>query len=271
MLPRGLPFGGAPRLEEDTVAEKPTVALGIDIGGSGVKGAPVDLVKGEFLEERYKIATPQPSTPEAVADVVGKIAESFFDTLPADAPIGVTIPGIVKHGVVKTAANIDKHWMNCNGEVLFSERLGRHVHLVNDADAAGVAEMRYGAAKGHDGLVILATLGTGIGIALMYNGVLIPNAELGHIELDGHDAETRAAASAKEREGLSYEKWATERLQPYFKHLEFILAPDLFVVGGGVSRKSEKFLPYLHLETPIIPAALRNVAGIIGAAALAAD
>jgi polyphosphate glucokinase len=251
MLPRSRPVG-ARRLEEDTVAEKPTVALGIDIGGSGVKGAPVDLLKGEFLEERYKIATPQPSTPEAVADVVGKIAESFFDTLPADAPIGVTIPGIVKHGVVKTAANIDKRWMNCNGEELFSE-------------------LRYGAAKGQDGLVILATLGTGIGIALMYDGVLIPNAELGHIELDGYDAETRAAASAKDREGLSYEKWATERLQPYFKHLEFILAPDLFVVGGGVSRKSDKFLPFLHLETPIIPAALRNGAGIIGAAALAAD
>jgi polyphosphate glucokinase len=270
MLPRSRPVG-ARRLEEDTVAEKPTVALGIDIGGSGVKGAPVDLVIGEFLEERYKISTPQPSTPEAVADVVGMIAESFFDTLPADAPIGVTIPGIVKHGVVKSAANIDQAWKGCNGEELFSARLGRHVHLVNDADAAGVAELRYGAAKGRDGLVILATLGTGIGIALMYDGVLIPNAEFGHLELNGYDAETRAAASVREREGLSYEAWATTRLQPYFSHLEFLLSPDLFVVGGGVSRKSEKFLPYLHLETPIIPAALRNGAGIIGAAALAAD
>lgn len=261
----------ADRLEEEPVADKPTVALGIDIGGSGVKGAPVDLVKGEFLEDRIKLATPQPSTPEAVADAVSRIAEQFLDTLPAGAPIGVTIPGIVKRGVVKTAANIDKSWMNCNGEELFSARLGRHVHLVNDADAAGVAELRYGAAKGHDGLVILATLGTGIGIALMYDGVLIPNAELGHVELNGHDAETRAAASAKEREGLSYEAWATTRLQPYFSHLEFLLSPDLFVVGGGVSRKSDKFLPYLHLETPIIPALLRNSAGIIGAAALAAD
>jgi polyphosphate glucokinase len=253
------------------VADKPTVALGIDIGGSGIKGAPVDLVTGEFLEDRCKISTPSKSTPEAVAAVVGEIAKQFLHTLPADAPIGVTIPGIVRHGVVKSAANIDKSWMNCNGEELFSKVLGRHVHLVNDADAAGVAELRYGAAKGKDGLVILTTLGTGIGIALLYDGVLIPNAELGHLQLNGFDAETRAAASVKDREGLTYEQWATERLQPYYSFLEFLFSPDLFVVGGGVSRKAEKFLPLLHLETPIIPATLKNAAGIIGAAALAAD
>ncbi|MHB1007983.1 MAG: polyphosphate--glucose phosphotransferase [Propionibacteriaceae bacterium] len=253
------------------MAEKPTVALGIDIGGSGIKGAPVDLVKGEFLEDRYKIPTPEKSTPEAVADVVRQIAEKFLETLPRDAPIGVTIPGIVKRGVVRSAANIDTSWKGCDGEKLFSEKLGRHVHLVNDADAAGVAELRYGAAKGKDGLVILTTLGTGIGIGLLYDGVLIPNAELGHIELNGHDAETRAAASAREREGLSYEEWATDRLQPYYAMLEFLLSPDLFVVGGGVSRKADKFLPLLKLETPIIPATMRNAAGIVGAAALAAD
>jgi polyphosphate glucokinase len=253
------------------VADRPTVALGIDIGGSGIKGAPVNLVTGEFLEDRYKIATPDKSTPEAVAAVVGKIAERFLDTLPSDAPIGVTIPGIVRHGVVQSAANIDKSWMMCPGEKLFSETLGRRVHLVNDADAAGVGELRYGAAKGKDGLVILTTLGTGIGSAILYDGVLVPNAELGHIELDGHDAESRAAASAKEREGLSYEEWATQRLQPYYAFLEFLFSPDLFVVGGGVSRKPDKFLPYLHLQTPIIPALLKNAAGIIGAASLAAD
>jgi polyphosphate glucokinase len=262
---------GRARLEEDSVADKPTVALGIDIGGSGIKGAPVDLVTGEFLEDRVKIATPAKSTPEAVAEVVGQIAKQFLSTLPADAPIGVTIPGIVRHGVVKSAANIDKSWMNCAGEKLFSETLGRHVHLVNDADAAGVGELRYGAAKGRDGLIILTTLGTGIGSALLYDGVLIPNAELGHIELSGYDAESRAAASAKEREGLSYEIWATQRLQPYYTFLEFLFSPDLFVVGGGVSRKPDKFLPLLKLETPIIPATLKNAAGIIGAAALAAD
>ena len=253
------------------MADRPTVALGIDIGGSGIKGAPVNLVTGEFLEDRYKIATPDKSTPEAVAAVVGKIAERFLDTLPSDAPIGVTIPGIVRHGVVQSAANIDKSWMMCPGEKLFSETLGRRVHLVNDADAAGVGELRYGAAKGKDGLVILTTLGTGIGSAILYDGVLVPNAELGHIELNGHDAESRAAASAKEREGLSYEEWATQRLQPYYAFLEFLFSPDLFVVGGGVSRKPDKFLPYLHLQTPIIPALLKNAAGIIGAASLAAD
>ncbi len=247
------------------------IALGIDVGGSGIKGAPVDLTTGQLLEDRVKIETPQPSTPAAVAAVVDKIADQFLDTLPADAPIGVTIPGVVHHGVVKTAANIDKGWLNCPGEELFSKALGRTCKLVNDADAAGVAELRYGAARGKDGLVILTTLGTGIGIALLYNGVLIPNAELGHVELNGHDAETRAAASAKEREGLSYATWATERLQPYYSYLEFLLSPDLFVVGGGVSRKSDKFLPLLKLDTPIVPAQLRNAAGIIGAAALAAD
>jgi polyphosphate glucokinase len=253
------------------VADRPTVALGIDIGGSGIKGAPVNLVTGEFLEDRYKLATPAKSTPEAVAALVGQIAERFLDTLPSDAPIGVTIPGIVRHGVVQSAANIDKSWMGCPGEKLFSDVLGRRVHLVNDADAAGVGELRYGSAKGRDGLVILTTLGTGIGSAILYDGVLVPNAELGHIELNGHDAESRAAASAKEREGLSYEEWATQRLQPYYAFLEFLFSPDLFVVGGGVSRKPDKFLPYLKLQTPIIPATLKNAAGIIGAASLAAD
>ena len=253
------------------MAAKPTVALGIDIGGSGMKGAPVNLATGEFLEDRYKIATPTKSTPEAIAAVVGQIADRFLDTLPSDAPIGVTLPGIVRHGVLKSAANIDKAWVNCDGEKLFSDALGRHVHLVNDADAAGVGELRYGAAKGRDGLIILTTLGTGIGSALLYDGVLVPNAELGHIQLNGHDAESRAAASAKERDGLSYEEWATQRLQPYYSFLEFLFSPDLFVVGGGVSRKAEKFLPFLKLETPIIPATLKHAAGIIGAAALAAD
>lgn len=248
-----------------------SVALGIDIGGSGIKGAPVDLTTGELLQPRVKIATPQPSTPEAVAEIVDKIADEFTDDLPAHAPIGITIPGAVQRGIVRTAANIDKSWIDAEGAKLFSEKIGRHCHLVNDADAAGVAEQRYGAAKGHDGLVILTTLGTGIGIALLHNGVLIPNCEMGHIELDGYDAETRAASSAKDREGLSYKVWATERLQPYYAHMEHLLWPDLFVVGGGVSRKAHKFLPLLQLRTPIVPAALENQAGIVGAAALAAD
>ena len=244
---------------------KHKVALGIDIGGSGIKGAPVDLESGELIQPRIKMATPEVSTPSAVAAIVDQIADEFTDDLPKDAPIGVTIPGVVQHGIVRTAANIDKSWIDAEGEKIFAAALG------HDADAAGVAEQRYGVAKGKDGLVILTTLGTGIGIAMLHNGILIPNNEMGHIELDGHDAETRAASSAKDREGLKYAVWATERLQPYYKHLEDLLWPDLFVVGGGVSRKSEKFLPLLKLRTPIIPAKLENTAGIVGAAALAAD
>ena len=246
------------------------VALGIDIGGSGIKGAPVDLDRGVLLAERVKIATPAESTPHAVAEIVGEIAGHFTDALPVDAPVGVTIPGVVQHGVVRSAANIDKAWLDCPGEALFSATLGRRCLLVNDADAAGVAELRHGAAKDKTGLVIVTTLGTGIGVALLHNGVLIPNAELGHLEIDGHDAESQAAASSRERESLSWTKWAA-RLQRYYSHLENLLWPDLFVVGGGVSRKADKFLPLLSLRTPIVPATLQNAAGIIGAAALAAD
>ncbi|MGB8385616.1 MAG: ROK family protein [Dermatophilaceae bacterium] len=251
------------------MAETARVGLGIDIGGSGIKGAPVDLVTGDFIQPRHKILTPKRSTPKAVAKVVGEIAEQF-PQLPADAAVGVTIPGVVQHGVVRTAANIDKAWIDCPGEKLFGEVLGRKVLLVNDADAAGVAELRYGAARGKSGLVIVTTLGTGIGVALLHNGVLIPNAELGHLEIDGYDAETRAAASAREKEQLSWAEWAP-RLQRYYQVLENLLWPDLFVVGGGISRKSPKFLPLLQLRTPIVAATLENQAGIIGAAALAAD
>lgn len=253
------------------MAKTHRVALGIDIGGSGVKGAPVDLEQGEMIGDRYKIDTPQPSTPQAVGEVVAQIAEHFSDVVPADAPIGITVPGVVQHGVVRFVGNIDQSWVDFDGDTLFEELLGRPVHVVNDGDAAGVAEVRYGAGRDENGLVLTTTLGTGIGIGLVYNGVLIPNAELGHIELDGHNAESRAAASAKEREDLSYEAWATKRLQPYYRHLENILWPDLFIVGGGISRKSEKFLPLLDLRTPIVAAGLRNAAGIVGAAAIAAD
>lgn len=243
--------------------------LGIDVGGTGIKGAPVDLTTGEFAAERVRFETPEHSTPEAVADVVAKIIDSFDEVGP-DAPVGITIPGVVQHGVVKTAANIHKSWIDADAEKLFSDELGRRVHIVNDADAAGVAEARYGAAKGKRGFVVMTTLGTGIGVALINDGLLIPNAELGHLEIDGHDAETRASNAAREREDMSWEKWAG-RLQKYYTTLENLLWPDLFVVGGGVSKKSKKFLPLLDLRTPIVPAELLNTAGIVGAAALAAD
>lgn len=242
--------------------------LGIDVGGSGVKGAPVDLSTGEFAAKRMRIDTPVPSTPTAVAAVIAQVAD-HFDDVRGDSPIGVTIPGVVTHGVVRSAANIDKLWLDFDAEPMLEKVLEHDIILVNDADAAGVAELHYGAAKGQRGLVVMTTLGTGIGSALIYDGVLIPNSELGHLEIDGHDAETRAASSIKEKEGLSYADWAT-RLQRYYSQLEALLWPDLIVVGGGVSKDSDQFLPLLKLRTPIVPAKLRNKAGIIGAAHLAA-
>ena len=245
-------------------------ALGIDIGGSGIKGAIVDLKKGEFAVERLRIPTPQPATPEAVAAVVKEIADHFADKL-GDAPVGITVPAVVTHGITRTAANIDPSWVDAPAERIFEETLGRNITLVNDADAAGVAEVRWGAARKHPGLVIVTTLGTGIGTAVIHKGVLIPNQEFGHIEMLGQDAEPQAAASAREREQLSFEVWATERLQPYYERLEFYTWPDLIVVGGGVSKQADKFLPLLNLKTPIVPAKLRNAAGIVGAAWLAVD
>lgn len=243
--------------------------LGIDIGGSGIKGAPVDLTTGELVTERLRIDTPTPSTPKAVAKVVAKIVTHFADLL-GDGPIGVTIPAIVHHGVTKSAANIDPAWVDAPAEHIFEDVLGRDIMLVNDGDAAGLAEVQFGAAKGNPGLVLMTTLGTGIGTALIYRGVLIPNAEFGHLQIDGHDAESRAAASVKEREHLSWEEYIP-RLQRYYEWVEFLLSPDLIVVGGGISRKADKFLPHLKLNTPIVAAKLRNQAGIVGAAYAAAE
>lgn len=244
-------------------------ALGIDVGGSGIKGAPVDLDGGALTAERLRIDTPMPSTPDAVAEVVAKVAEHFAAEL-GEGPIGVTVPAVVTQGVVRTAANIDHSWIGTDADGLFTERLGRPVHVVNDADAAGVAEARFGAARSTRGLVVVTTLGTGIGTALLFNGVLVPNSELGHLEIDGVDAESRAASSARDNDDLSWAVWA-ERLQRYYGAIEDLLWPALIVVGGGVSKKSDKFLPLLHLRAPIVAAQLRNDAGIIGAAVLAAE
>lgn len=243
--------------------------FGVDIGGSGIKGAPVNLAAGEFSAERKRVDTPSPSTPEAVAEVVDQIVKSFG----RDAgyrSIGVTFPAVIQHGVARTAANVDKSWIGADVDTLLTSRLGRPVHVVNDADAAGFAEARYGAAKDVNGVVVVATLGTGIGSALLVEGILVPNTELGHLEVDGQDAESRAAESARDREKLTWEKWA-KRVQRYFRVVENLFWPDLIVVGGGVSRKYDKFLPMIDIRTPIVPAALRNDAGIIGAALLAAE
>ena len=241
-------------------------AVGVDIGGTGVKAALVDVQAGTLLSDREKVPTPKGGEPDAIRDAVVELIGRL--DIDADTSIGVTFPAIVRHGRTMSAANVSKSWIGLEAEQLFEQALGRDIHFVNDADAAGFAEDHYGAAKDASGLVIMTTLGTGIGGALIYNGVLIPNAELGHLELDGHDAETRASNKVREAEGLSWEEWAA-RLQRYYSHLELLFSPDLFVVGGGVSKSADKFLPLLRLATPTVPAMLRNNAGIIGAAALA--
>lgn len=244
-------------------------ALGIDIGGTGIKGAVVDVSTGELLSDRIKIATPEGGEPDAIVETVYTLVEQL-GRLGKKEPIGVCFPAVVIQGKTLSAANVSDRWIGLNAEKLFEKRLERDIHFVNDADAAGVAEARYGAAAGAKGLTILTTLGTGIGSAMLFDGVLIPNSELGHLKLDGHDAERLASTSAKEKEDLSWKQWA-KRLQRYYEHLELLFSPDLILVGGGISKSSEEFLPLLELRTPIRPAALFNNAGIVGAAALAAD
>lgn len=241
--------------------------FGIDFGGTGIKGAPVDLAVGDFAAERARVRTPHHSTPERVAELFVDLLAQFPD---CTGPVGVTVPGVVRHGVVHSAANIDKGWVGTDADALFTRTTGREVHVVNDADAAGLAEVRYGAATGRDGLVIVTTLGTGIGSAMVHDGVLVPNSELGHLEIDGHNAETRAANRAREREELSWERWA-KRLTTYYRTLEMLFSPELFVVGGGVSKQSDEFLPLVDIATEIVPATLRNKAGVVGAALYAAE
>ena len=238
--------------------------LGIDIGGSGMKAAVVDLDTGELVTGRHRIATPQPATPEAMADVVRRLVEHEEWA----RPLGVAFPAVVDHGVVHSAANIDKSWVGVDADLLFSSACGLDVSMVNDADAAGVAEVHYGAGKGVRGVVIMLTFGTGIGSGLFIDGVLVPNTELGHLELDGHDAESAAAASAREREGISWKHWA-QRVEHYLRHVEKLFSPDLFIVGGGASKAHDKWLPHISIKSAIVPAVMQNSAGIVGAALMA--
>ncbi|MBT1095450.1 polyphosphate--glucose phosphotransferase [Streptomyces chartreusis] len=243
--------------------------FGLDIGGSGIKGAPVDLDRGDLAQERFKVLTPHPATPDGVADGVKEVVEHFGWT----GPVGLTFPGVVTDGsTIRTAANVDKSWIDTDARALFSDRLGGHpVTVVNDADAAGVAEMHFGAGRGRKGTVILLTFGTGIGSALFVDGRLVPNTELGHLELHGHDAEKRASSKAKEDEDLSWEHWA-HRVRKYLAHVEMLFSPELFIIGGGVSRKAQKFLHYIEdIKAEIVPAQLQNNAGIVGAAMHAAE
>lgn len=254
------------------MSEAQSLAVGIDIGGTGIKGALVDVSSGQLLSERVKVPTPRGARADDVLAAVQQVIETVGVSQQHDIPLGVAFPAIVKNGITLSAANVSPEWVGFHAEDFFKNGLARNIHFANDADVAGVAEVRYGAAKGASGLTILTTLGTGIGTALLYNGELIPNSEFGHLRRNrkGDSAESYAAYSAMERENLSWEKWA-KRLQWYYSYMERLFSPDLFVVGGGVSKHSDQFLHLLKLRAPIVPAVHLNNAGIIGAAALAAD
>jgi polyphosphate glucokinase len=237
-------------------------AFGIDIGGSGIKGAPVDLATGELLAARKKISTPQPATPDAVTEVVADVVQSFGWS----GLVGATFPGVVIDGTIRSAANVDKSWIDTSAAGLFGKALGTSVTVLNDADAAGVAEMTFGAGAGVRGSVLMLTFGTGVGSALFTDGVLVRNTELGHIEIRGKDAEKRAAEHAKTEHGWGWKEW-TERVSEYLQHIEALVSPELIIVGGGISKESEKWVPLLSgIRAAIVPARLLNDAGIVGAA-----
>jgi polyphosphate glucokinase len=248
----------------DTTPLPEHTVIGVDIGGTGIKAAPVDLATGSLIRERIRELTPHPATPDAVAEVVAEIV----GRIGGSGPLGVTLPAVVQHGIARSAANIDAGWIDLDADALLSRVTGRSVGVVNDADAAGVAEMRFGAGRDQQGVTVMITLGTGIGSALFVDGVLVPNTEFGHLHLHGGDAEDYAAELVREREDLSWKAWA-HRIEKYVHLLERLLSPDLIIIGGGVSKKSEKFLPHIDCRTPIVPAAMHNDAGIVGAALFA--
>jgi polyphosphate glucokinase len=244
------------------VTESTNTGFGVDVGGSGIKGGLVDLDTGALIGERFKLATPQPATPSAVATTVAAVVREFGWT----GKLGVTYPGVVTNGIVRTAANVDKGWIGTNAaEVISAELDGQEVTVLNDADAAGLAEEHYGAGKDNTGLIVLLTFGTGIGSAVIHNGVLLPNTEFGHLEVGGKEAEHRAASSVKERKEWNYQRW-TEEVTKVLITVENAIWPDLFIAGGGISRKADRWIPMLKNRTPVVPAALLNTAGIVGAA-----
>jgi polyphosphate glucokinase len=235
--------------------------FGVDIGGSGIKGAPVDLARGVLRGDRLRIPTPRPATPEAVAGAVAELLDHFG----WQGPVGCTFPAVVHHGRTMTAANVDDAWIGCDADALLERRTGRSIHLMNDADAAGVAEMHFGAGRDVSGLVIMLTLGTGIGSAIFSDGNLLPNSEFGHLEIRGKAAERRASDRVRKAKALDWKDWS-KRVEDYLQRMEALFWPDLFIIGGGVSKHHDKFLPLIKTRTPLVPAALRNDAGIIGAA-----
>jgi polyphosphate glucokinase len=261
---RGRP---ARRLDREWVGKDLSMQiLGIDIGGTGIKGAPVDVATGALLADRQKIATPQPSNPKAVAEVVRELATLFGWS----GAVGATFPGVVTSGTVRTAANVDRSWIGTDAAALFGKAIGGEVTVLNDADAAGIAEMTFGAGKGEHGTVLMLTFGTGVGSALFTGGLLVPNTEFGHIEIRGKDAEKRASERGKLEHGWGWKDWST-RVDEYLRRMEAMLAPDLIIVGGGISKESEKWVPLITgVRAKIVPAGLHNDAGIVGAAMAAA-
>lgn len=250
----------APDLPHDATTGR-RIGFGVDIGGTGMKAAPVDLDTGELVADRFRIDTPKPSHPEAMAEVVGRLVDHFGWV----GPVGVALPSIVRHGMVHSAANISDRWIGVDANAVFSAASGCEVSVLNDADAAGTAEMRFGAGRGRDGVVIVLTFGTGIGSGFFVDGRLAANSELGHLEIDGYDAEFRAAASARQRDDLSWKAWA-KRVQRYLEHVVFLFSPDLVILGGGVSRNPHRWVPLLDVDTELVPAQFANNAGIVGAA-----
>ncbi len=251
---------GSPGTESSAAGQRR--GFGVDVGGSGVKGGIVDLDTGLLIGERFKLLTPHPATPEAVAETIAGVVAHFG----WKGPLGVTYPGVVTDGIVRTAANVDKAWIGANVQEVIGGALGgRRVTVLNDADAAGIAEEKFGAGKDNSGLIVLLTFGTGIGSAVIHNGALLPNTEFGHLEVGGKEAEHRAASSVKERKGWSYERWSVE-VTKVLVTIENAIWPDLFIAGGGISRKAHKWLPLLKNRTPVVAAVLQNTAGIVGAA-----
>jgi polyphosphate glucokinase len=257
----------------DSVPGAPTLAIGVDIGGSGIKVGVVDVAKGELVAPRLRVATPAPSTPSVVVRAIGRTVTRAIKAaggVPADTPVGVGVPCVVIDGVTKTAANIDPGWVDFAARQALQSALRRPVTVLNDADAAGLAEMRFGAGAGEPGVVIVLTLGTGVGSGLFDDGVLVPNTELGHMEIRGRDAERRSAAAARIRRGLSWKAWAMD-LDEHIAAIDKLFWPNLIILGGGVSKGPERFIPRLTARPRVVPARLRNDAGIVGAAMAAIE
>ena len=241
-----------------------TERLGVDIGGSGIKGAPVDVAKGALTAQRLRVPTPKPATPDAVIATVADLVRQFATT----GPVGVTVPSAVQRGIVRTAANIDPSWIDVDAVGRLTETLGRPAVVLNDADAAGIAEMRFGAGRDQRGTVMIVTLGTGIGTAIFVDGRLVPNLEFGHIEVRGREAEARASAAVRTTKSLSLSAWA-KRVDEVLRTYEKLIWPDLFIIGGGISKRAAQFIPMFTTKVPVVPAQLKNDAGIVGAAVAA--